>query len=155
MHEIAAHLLSPIADDPSALPSPTSLLQSVNLLVSSPDASPWMLAVGPYYFSRHWTVRLKMFYFLCSIFTYCLCEKYHKPITRQCYIANCVSWVPRLTLLDLKIDWTYKHAPRMKIVHMEGLTLLSEWVGWNLQHDKPHRLILAAPTGVFSVLTAV
>jgi len=55
-----------------------------------------------------------------------LWEKYCKPTTVQCYIANCVSWVPRLTLLDLKIDWTYKHAPRMKIVHMEGLTLLSE-----------------------------
>ena len=32
---------------------------------------------------------------------YYLCEKYYKPNTVQYYIANCVSWVPRLTLLDL------------------------------------------------------
>ena len=32
---------------------------------------------------------------------YYLCEKYYKPITVQYYIADCVSWVPRLTLLDL------------------------------------------------------
>ena len=28
-------------------------------------------------------------------------SKYYKSITVQCYIASCVSWVPRLTLLDL------------------------------------------------------
>ena len=32
---------------------------------------------------------------------YYLCEKYYKPIMGQDYIADCVSWVPRLTLLDL------------------------------------------------------
>ena len=32
---------------------------------------------------------------------YYLCEKYHKPITVQYYIADCVSWVPGLTF------WTY------------------------------------------------
>ena len=31
---------------------------------------------------------------------YYLCENYYKPITVQYYIADCVSWVPRLTLLD-------------------------------------------------------
>ena len=53
------------------------------------------------YFSRYHTVRLEMFYFLhflCTTF----CEKYYKLITVQCYIANCVSWVARLTL------WTYE-----------------------------------------------
>ena len=34
-------------------------------------------------------------------FMYNLREKYFKPITVQYYIASCVSWVPRLTLLDL------------------------------------------------------
>ena len=29
-----------------------------------------------------------------------MCEKYLKPITVQYYIADCVSRVPRLTLLD-------------------------------------------------------
>ena len=37
---------------------------------------------------------------------YYLCEKYYKPITVQYYIADCVSWVPRLTLLDLRKNWT-------------------------------------------------
>ena len=40
---------------------------------------------------------------------YYLCEKYYKPITVQYYIADCVSWVSRLTLLDLltnKLDLT-------------------------------------------------
>ena len=38
---------------------------------------------------------------VCLFFMYYLCEKYYKPITEQYYIADCVSWVPRLTLLDL------------------------------------------------------
>ena len=33
---------------------------------------------------------------------YYLCEKYYKPIIVQYYIADCVSWVPRLTC------WTYE-----------------------------------------------
>ena len=33
---------------------------------------------------------------------YYLCEKYYKPITVQHSIANCISWVPRLILLDLE-----------------------------------------------------
>ena len=32
---------------------------------------------------------------------YYLCEKYYKPITVWYYEADCVSWVPRLTLVDL------------------------------------------------------
>ena len=39
---------------------------------------------------------------------YYLCEKYYKPITVQYYIADCVSWVPRLTLLDLQRNQTYE-----------------------------------------------
>ena len=31
---------------------------------------------------------------------YYLCEKYYKPITVEYYVADCVSWVLRLTLLD-------------------------------------------------------
>ena len=40
---------------------------------------------------------------------YYLCEKYYKPIIVQYYIAYCVSWVPKLTLLDLQTNWTYEH----------------------------------------------
>ena len=32
---------------------------------------------------------------------YYLCEKYYKSITVQYYVADCVSWVPRLTLFGL------------------------------------------------------
>ena len=58
------------------------------------------------YFSRYCTVRLKRFYFLCLFFIYYLCEKCYKPITVQYYIADCVSWVPRLTLSDSQTKWT-------------------------------------------------
>ena len=33
---------------------------------------------------------------------YYLCEQYYKPVTGQYYMADCVSWVPRLTLLGLE-----------------------------------------------------
>ena len=55
------------------------------------------------YFSRYCPVRLQMFNFCVSLFfMYYLCKKYYKPITVQYYIADYVSWVPRLTLLDLR-----------------------------------------------------
>ena len=41
------------------------------------------------------------FTFCVGFFIYYLCEKYYKPITVQ-YYTNCVSWVPRLTLLTCK-----------------------------------------------------
>ena len=41
---------------------------------------------------------------------YYLCEKYYKPITVQYYIADCVSWVPRLTVgITNKVDFR-KHS---------------------------------------------
>ena len=33
-----------------------------------------------------------------------LCEKYYNSITVQCYIVDCVSWVPRLVGLMDKLD---------------------------------------------------
>ena len=72
------------------------------------------------YFSRYCTVRLKMFIFcVCFLWTYYLCEKYYKPITVWYNIADCISWVPRLTLLDLtnKLDlWTHsRSATRLRV----------------------------------------
>lgn len=52
------------------------------------------------YLSRYCTVRFKMSLFLVCFYV-CLCKKYHKRITVQYYIADCVSWVCRLTFLDL------------------------------------------------------
>ena len=48
-------------------------------------------------------MRLKMFLFAFICY---FCEKYYKSITVQNYIVDCVSWVPRLTLLDLQIGLT-------------------------------------------------
>ena len=36
---------------------------------------------------------------------YYLYENNYKPITVQYYKANCVSWMSRLTFLDLRINW--------------------------------------------------
>ena len=47
---------------------------------------------------------------------YYLCEKYYKPVTVQYYIADYVRCVPRLTLLDLRTNWTYEHALGAELV---------------------------------------
>lgn len=60
-----------------------------------------------------------MFIFV-FVFMYCLGEKYFKPITLQYYIANCDSWVLKLTLLYLKTTWTYKFALGTEFVCMYG-----------------------------------
>ena len=73
------------------------------------------------HFSKHCTVQFKifsLFFVFVSFLCYNLCEKYYKPIRVQYYIVDCVSWVPRLTLLDLRINRTYEHAPGMELVHM-------------------------------------
>ena len=61
-----------------------------------------------------------MFYFLGLPFMYYLREKYDKPITAQYYVADCVSWVPRRTLLDLRTNWTFEQALGMGLVWTEG-----------------------------------
>ena len=57
-------------------------------------------------------------FFAFVFFMYYLCGKYCKPITVQYYIADCVSWVPRLTLLNLRTDWTYEHALGKELARM-------------------------------------
>ena len=49
---------------------------------------------------------------------YYLCEKYYEPITVQYYIADCVSCVPRLTLLNLQTNWAYECALGMELIHV-------------------------------------
>ena len=69
----------------------------------------------PLYSSRYCTLRLKWFSLILYLFlTYHLCEKY-KATTVQYYIADCVSWVPRLTSLDSRTIWTYEHAHRTRL----------------------------------------
>ena len=67
-----------------------------------------------------------MFYFLCLFFTYHLCEKYGKPITVQCYTANGVSRVPKLTFLDLQTHWIYECTYGMELIPMlEGVVTVT------------------------------
>ena len=50
---------------------------------------------------------------------YYLCKKYYKPVTVQYCIADCISWVPRLTLLE-RTNRTYECSLRMELVCMQG-----------------------------------
>ena len=56
------------------------------------------------------------------VFMYYFCQNYYKPITKpiavQCYIANCVSWAPRLTLLNLQTNWNYQCTLRTEFICM-------------------------------------
>ena len=51
--------------------------------------------------------------FICFFIHY-LC------IAAQYYVANCVSWVPRLTLFALWTNWTYEHALGMELIRVVG-----------------------------------
>ena len=53
-------------------------------------------SIALYYYAFQGTVRLKMFYFFVLLM-YLSCEKYYKPITLWCFIADLV---PGLTLSD-------------------------------------------------------
>ena len=81
--------------------------------LSNSSCQPRMPAVVLYYCTFQGTVLEDLKCFLCVCFlTYYLCEKYYKPIIVQCYIAYCVSWVPRL------FSWTYECTLRMECVHL-------------------------------------
>ena len=49
---------------------------------------------------------------------------YYKPITVQYYIVDWVSWVPRLTLLDLPTNWTLHMLSEQNSLARWGLTVL-------------------------------
>lgn len=108
MSEIAADPPFPlltVLQPYSLLPFPP--LQAVTFLSCSLDASnPYIPAVvwrycifqGVYY-------KIKTVFFIFVLFVmYHLCEKYYKPITVQHYIADRVTGVPRLTLLDFRTN---------------------------------------------------
>ena len=40
------------------------------------------------------------------------------PATVQYYIVDCVSWVPRLTLLNLQTNWAYEHTLKTEHAHI-------------------------------------
>ena len=54
---------------------------------------------------------------LCLFFyVYIVCVK--SIVNLLQYSTDCVSWVPRLTLLDLQTDWIYEYAPNSELVFM-------------------------------------
>ena len=74
-------------------------------------------------------------------FMYSLCEKYYKSITVQYYIADCVSWVPRLTSLNLWThsgNWTHSYIRDLlhssqPMKYMLFLFLFYQWKNWSLE----------------------
>ena len=73
MSEIAACPLSPIADNPKALPSPASSPSSSQYLFLPVPSMPLLCASCLLLnFSRYCTIRLKMCYFVCFLRTICM-----------------------------------------------------------------------------------
>ena len=58
------------------------------------------------------------FIFCVCFLMYYLCERNHKPITAHYYIADDVSSVSRLSLLDLGTNQTYEHALETELTPM-------------------------------------
>ena len=82
-------------------------------------------------------------YLFCIFFLflmYYLCEESYKPITVQYCIADCVSWVPRLTLLDLQTNRNVLSKQNSFVLW--GITVLTG-TGHVLNH---FRTIYEAPT---------
>ena len=67
-------------------------------------------------------------------------EKYYKPITAPYYITKCVSWVPRLTLLDFtnKLDlWTHsQNGTRMYDGNLLYRALVSSSMKWGEKYHQ-------------------
>ena len=101
--EDAACLPHPVADHPSALPSPsTSSPSSVSSFSLFTQPQPlYANCAALLYFPRDCTEDEKRFAFLCLFFYILFVCKYYKPVTVQYCIAECVSCVFRLTLMDL------------------------------------------------------
>ena len=94
LSEIASCPPSPIVDDHSALPPPVSNSSCLFTQCQPLYANCCTVLL---YFSKDCTVRL-LFYF-CVFFNALFVWKYCKPITVLYYIADCVRWVPRLTVV--------------------------------------------------------
>ena len=91
--QITACPLSPTADDPLALPCPTSSPSSVRQELFWPVHSMPAPVCHLLYCT---TILFKVLYCqmkntLFFVFMYYLCEQYYKPITAQYYIADGVS----------------------------------------------------------------
>ena len=115
---------------PPPLPPRQWLFLHVHLM---PDTQVSCCTVLPY-FSRQWTIWLKMFIF-CLLFVY-----YFDYITVQYYTADCISWVPRLILLDFGTNWTYQCSLGIELICMYRNycdVWTCNWIwGWEHQSTK-------------------
>ena len=102
--QFALHLLF-LTSFSSTISHLLSLPQSVNLLTCSLDATPvCQLLYCTTVLLKTLYCKIKNVFFTFSVYLllcYYLFIKYYKPIIVQYYIADCVSWIPKLTLLDL------------------------------------------------------
>ena len=112
MSEIAACPPSPIANNPSALPSPTFSPSSIsNSSYLFTRCQPLCARCGTFllYFSRSCTVRLKLFsLFLCLFLMYYFYEKYYTSITVKYYRAYCQLGIQAnsVGLTNMLSEWT-------------------------------------------------
>lgn len=104
--DTAAWPLSPIAGDPSALPTPTSSpISNSSCLFAGRQGLCASCYTGVLCFSRYCAVQLKMFsLFLRLIFMSYLYKKSYEPVKVQHCRVNCVHCVRRLTLLGLPMS---------------------------------------------------
>lgn len=101
----------------TVLPSTTSqllsLLQSVTLLAclkAKLCCTTLLFKVMQYKIKNVFFVCVCLFLLLlcvyvCSFLMYYVCANYYKPITEQYCIADSVTWIPRLNLLDFQTNW--------------------------------------------------
>ena len=126
--DIAACPPSPVAENPSPLPSPISHLLHQWLFLPVHSMQPLYAGCCTrlLYSSRCYTVRFKLFFLVC-VFVYYLCEKYYKSTTLQYYITDCVRWVPRLTLLDSQTcfqNGTHLHVGNLLCIYFKPYTYM-------------------------------
>ena len=81
-------------------------------------------------------------------------EKYSKPIKVQYYPAGCLSWVPRLTLLDLtnKLDWTGMHSRNRTRLYVGELLEMERNIVLSTQDslNPGFKLFTPSPLSVFT-----
>ena len=118
LSETAACPPSPMADEPPTLPPLSPLPPPVS-------NSSWLFIqcqpLNASYFNCTTVLFKVLDYKIKNVFyTFCFCLRVIcvTSITVQYYIADCVSWVHRLTLLDLRTIWTYKHTLEMELIYM-------------------------------------
>ena len=96
------------------------LLQLVTLLACSLAAPVCQVLYCTTVLSKVLYCKVQNIFFIVCVLLWCIiCVKHiinlSQYSTEQYSIADCVSWVPRLTLVDLWTNWAYEHAVGMEL----------------------------------------